>query len=78
MKVLAKTTGSFIVPLGGGEFVFPDFSEVEDCALLRSEVFGGRVVIAEEAPFDEVAEAPVVKEDAVVEERPNRVRKRGK
>ena len=74
MKVLAKTAGAFIVPLGGGEFVLPDFSEVEDCALLRSEVAGGRVVIADEVGFEEVVE----EEKPVEAERPNRVRKRGK
>ena len=58
MKVLAKTSGSFIIPLGRGEFVLPEFSEVEDSALLRSEEASGRVVIASEAEFEPIVEEP--------------------
>lgn len=65
MKVLAKTSGSFIIPLGRGEFVLPDFSEVEDSALLRSEEASGRVVIASEAEFEPIVEEPTKSTESV-------------
>ena len=64
IKILVKTTGAFIIPLGRGEFVLPEASEVEDCALLQSEIRNGRVefVKAEDSvePAAEVEAEPVV------------------
>ena len=62
MKILVKTTGAFIIPLGHGEFVLPEASEVEDCALLQSEIRNGRVEVvkAEAEPVVEAEAEPVV------------------
>ena len=38
MGVLAKTTGPFVVPLGRGNFVLPDASEVADCAAIEANL----------------------------------------
>ena len=78
MKILVKTTGSFISPLGRGEFVLPEASEVEDCALLQSEIRNGRVELlkAEDSaePAAEVEAEPVAEVEAepVVEPQPAR------
>ena len=78
MKILVKTTGAFIIPLGRGEFVLPEASEVEDCALLQSEIRNGRVelVKAEDSaePVAEVEAEPVAEVEAepVVEPQPAR------
>ena len=68
MKILVKTTGAFIIPLGRGEFVLPEASEVEDCALLQSEIRNGRVelVKAEDSaePAAEVEAEPAAEVEA--------------
>lgn len=76
MKILVKTTGAFIIPLGRGEFVLPEASEVEDCALLQSEIRNGRVelVKAEDSaePAAEVEPAAEIEAAPVVEPQPAR------
>lgn len=76
MKILVKTTGAFIIPLGRGEFVLPESSEVEDCALLQSEIRNGRVelVKAEDSaePVVEVEAEPVVEPQPVRRGKRNR------
>ena len=76
MKILVKTTGAFIIPLGRGEFVLPEASEVEDCALLQSEIRNGRVelVKAEDSaePVVEVEDEPVVEPQPVRRGKRNR------
>lgn len=71
MKILVKTTGAFIIPLGRGEFVLPEASEVEDCALLQSEIRNGRVELlkAEDSaePAAEVEPAAEIEAEPVVE-----------
>jgi len=76
MKILVKTTGAFIIPLGHGEFVLPEASEVEDCALLQSEIRNGRVEMVKAEPVVE----PVVEAEAepVVETQPTRRGKRNR
>lgn len=76
MKILVKTTGAFIIPLGHGEFVLPEASEVEDCALLQSEIRNGRVeVVKAEASAEPVVEAEA---EPVVETQPARRNKRNR
>lgn len=78
MKILVKTTGAFIIPLGRGEFVLPEASEVEDCALLQSEIRNGRVELAKAEdsaePVVEVEAEPAAEVEAepVVEPQPAR------
>lgn len=76
MKILVKTTGAFIIPLGHGEFVLPEASEVEDCALLQSEIRNGRVeMVKVEASAEPVAEAEA---EPIVEAQPARRNKRNR
>lgn len=74
MKILVKTTGAFIIPLGRGEFVLPEASEVEDCALLQSEIRNGRVelVTVEAEPVAEPADEVETEEEPVAETQPAR------
>ena len=74
MKILVKTTGAFIIPLGRGEFVLPEASEVEDCALLQSEIRNGRVelVKVEAEPVAEPDDEVETEEEPVVEPQPAR------
>lgn len=59
MGVLAKTTGPFVIPLGRGNFVLPDASEVEDCAALRDAISCGKAVLVEvDKPKEELKEEP--------------------
>lgn len=70
MKVLVKTTGAFIIPLGRGEFVLPEASEVEDCALLQSEIRNGRAEVVKAE--DSAEPAAEVEAELVVEPQPAR------
>ena len=76
MKILVKTTGAFIIPLGRGEFVLPEASEVEDCALLQSEIRNGLVELVkaevEAEPAAEVEAEPVVEPQPVRRGKRNR------
>ena len=74
MKILVKTTGAFIIPLGRGEFVLPEASEVEDCALLQSEIRNGRVelVKVEAEPVAEPDDEVETEAEPVVEPQPAR------
>lgn len=76
MKILVKTTGAFIIPLGRGEFVLPEASEVEDCALLQSEILNGRVELVKAEDSSEPAAE--VEAEPVVEPQPVRRGKRNK
>ena len=76
MKILVKTTGAFIIPLGRGEFVLPEASEVEDCALLQSEIRNGRVELVKSE--DSVEPAAEVESEPVVEPQPVRRGKRNR
>ena len=76
MKILVKTTGAFIIPLGHGEFVLPEASEVEDCALLQSEILNGRVELVKAE--DSVEPAAEVEAEPVVEPQPVRRGKRNR
>lgn len=72
MKILVKTTGAFIIPLGRGEFVLPEASEVEDCALLQSEIRSGRVELVKTEDSAEPAAEVEVEVEPASESQPAR------